>query len=110
MRRLLIAVAMAVSIVVVISGLCVFSGPYLDRRAIRQANEFCSLVSVGEPVEAVRAKAEKNSVSLERRDPRPGGEERYVAWFSGFLLNAAYCDIAVTERKVSAKFVEEELW
>lgn len=36
------------------------AGPYLDRRAIRQANEFCSQVLVGESIYALRAKAEKN--------------------------------------------------
>lgn len=88
----------------------VLSGPYLDRRAIRQANEFCSLVSVGETVGSLKSKSEKVSVSLEEWPPRPGGEERFMVRFSGFLANAVYCEISVSQKKVEAKFVEKEFW
>ena len=87
-----------------------FSGPYLDRRAIRQANEFCSQVVVGETIHALRAKAEKNSVALEEWPPRPGGEQRFIVRFSGFLANAAHCEIPVSQKTVQARFVEKELW
>lgn len=86
------------------------SGPYLDRRAIRQANEFCSLVSEGETIQSLRAKAEKNTVSLEEWPPRPGGEQRLIVRFPGFLANAAHCEISVVHTKVQARFVEKELW
>lgn len=86
------------------------SGPYLDRRAIRKANEVCSLVSVGEAFSTLSAKAEANAVQLEQWPPRPGGEERYIARFSGFLANAVHCEISVARKQVQAKFVEEEFW
>jgi hypothetical protein len=86
------------------------SGPYLDRRAIRQANEFCSLVSEGEPIQSLSAKAERNSVSLEEWPPRPGGEQRFIARFPGFLANAAHCEISVVHKKVQARFVEKAFW
>ena len=87
-----------------------FSGPYLDRRAIRQANEFCSQVLAGESIHSLSAKAEKNAVSLEKWPPRPGGEERFIVRFSGFLANAAHCEISVVKQTVQARFVETEFW
>jgi len=86
------------------------SGPYLDRKAVREANEFCSLVSVGDTFSALSEKAEKNHVMLEGWPPRPGGEERYIVRFSGFLANAVHCEISVKQKQVHAKFVEEEFW
>lgn len=86
------------------------SGPYLDRRAIRKANEFCSLIVVGETFGALSARAEAHSVHLEQWPPRPGGEERYIARFSGFLANAVQCEISIARKQVTAKFVEMEFW
>lgn len=86
------------------------SGPYLDRRAIRQANEFCSLVSEGEAIQSLIAKAEKNTVSLEEWPPRPGGEQRFIVRFPGFLASVVHCEISVVHKKVQARFVEKELW
>ena len=110
MSKLLKCILIAILILVLLPVGYLFSGPYLDRRAIREANEFCSLVSVGETFSALSAKAEKNSVSLEKWPPRPGGEERYVVWFPGFLANAVHCEISVVQKQVQAKFVEDEFW
>ena len=86
------------------------AGPYLDRRATRQANEFCALVSEGESISTLKGQAEKNSVSLEEWPPRFGGEYRFIARFPGFLANAVHCEISVEQKKVRAKFVEKEFW
>jgi hypothetical protein len=87
-----------------------FSGPYLDKRAVAKASEFCSSIAVGESLEALTEKASRAGVLLEPWPPRSGGEERYTAWFSGFLANAAYCDISVAKKRVDARFVELEFW
>jgi hypothetical protein len=88
----------------------ILGGSYVDRRALRQANEFCSLVSEGETITDLRVKAEKNFVSLEEWPPRPGGEERFIVRFPGFLANAVHCEISVAEKRVQARFVEKEFW
>lgn len=86
------------------------TGPYLDRRAISKATEFCSLISVGENFNSLASKAEKNGISLEKRPARPGGRERYIANFSGFFANSVHCEVSVIKEHVYAKFVEEEFW
>lgn len=106
LRRFLIATA----ILALVPVGYVFSGPYLNSRAIRQANEFCSLISVGETISSLQAEAERSSVLLEEWPSRPGGEVRFMVRFSGFLANAAYCEISVAQKIVKAKFVEEEFW
>ena len=86
------------------------SGPYFDRRAKHQANKFCMQISIGETFNSLSAKAEKNGVLLEKWLPRPGGEERFMVRFPGFLANAVYFQITTVQKKVQARFVEEEFW
>lgn len=106
LRRFLIAII----ILALVAVGYVFSGPYLNHRAVRQANEFCSQISLGETVSSLQAKAERSSVLLEEWPPRPGGEVRFMVRFSGFLANAAYCEISVANKTVKAKFIEEQFW
>lgn len=110
MSKLLKNLLIVVTILAILSVGYIFFGQYLDRRATRQANEFCSLVSEGEPIISLRAKAKKNSVPLEEWPPRPGGEERFIVRFPGFLANAVHCEISIAQKQVKAKFVEEEFW
>lgn len=86
------------------------SGPYLDRRAIREANDFCSLVSEGEAVSSLRVKARRKSVLLEEWSSLRGVGERYIARFSGFLANEVYCEISIVDQRVTSRFVEEAFW
>lgn len=87
-----------------------FSGPYLDRRAVRKANEFCAVVAVGDAMSDLVAKAEASNVALENWGPSPNGQLRFMATFPGFLMNVVHCEISVEEGRVRAKFVETWFW
>ena len=110
MLKLLKRILVAVLILALLPVGYILAGSYLDRRAVREAHAFCSSVSVGDMLSVLNAKAEKNAVALEIWPPRSGGEERYVARFSGFLANSVHCEISVDQKRVQAKFVEKEFW
>jgi hypothetical protein len=110
MPKLLKRILIAVLILALLPVGYLLTGPYLDRRAVREANEFCSSVLEGDTFSALNAKAEKSAVALEKWPPRSGGEERYIARFPGFLANAVHCEISIGQKRVQAKFVEKEFW
>jgi hypothetical protein len=85
------------------------TAPYFDGKAQVEAQAFCDSVAIGESVTSVKTRAHTASIKLEEWSPR-GSEVRYVAWFSGFLANAATCEIALNEGHVASKFVEKHTW
>ena len=89
------------------------SGPYLDKRALSNASEFCSAIPVGESIDALIALGEREGIVLEQWSSQHDGQEgsiRYIAIFSGFLANAMHCEILVVNKRVQVRFVAEHFW
>jgi len=101
LRGCLLAAGLLVLSMVAVVGLYIGWGLYANERAEKAANALCAGIRIGDPVDAVIAKAQA-------ADPAPrvqsGSEETYFI-YQGMIFSARECHVSTVRGRITAKRV-----
>lgn len=89
--------------------LLVLSPKYCNYQGETKAQELCSSILIGEPVQSLLEKCEQQNAKC--ASGLPDNEiTKHQAWFTGFLMNSYLCEVLTKNDKVIHKGYEAFTW